>query len=96
MDCPSSRHYPAEFKAQAVILADSIGCCAAAGQLELCSNPLKHRVRLANAGQPLSTPKPHAVTEHDSELSRLPAENATLKIERDILKKRRGSLKQSI
>lgn len=87
MNRPASRHYPAEFKAQAVRLATSIGRAAAARQLDISRNTIKHWVRLANAGQPLSTPRRRAVTEHDSELSRLRAGNATVKMERDILKK---------
>ena len=42
---------------------------------------------VARAGQPLSSPNRKPVDEVESELARLRAENATLKMEREILKK---------
>ena len=51
---------------------------------------------VARAGQPLSSPNRKPVDEVESELARLRAENATLKMEREILRKSDGVLRQGV
>jgi transposase len=81
------RQYTEDFKAQAVALAESIGPTKAARQLEVSVKTLGNWVTAARAGRPLSAPSRQPVSELESELTRLRAENATLKMEREILKK---------
>lgn len=45
----------------------------------------------ARAGRPVSSSQHRPVSELEAEVTRLPSENATLKMEREILKKRRRS-----
>jgi transposase len=82
------RHYTDDFKAQAVTLASSIGQAQAARKLERSVKTLshweeapRHGSRGGSAGRRVS------VSEQESELSRLRAEVATLRMEREILKK---------
>ncbi|MFU0837797.1 transposase [Pseudomonas fragi] len=83
---PSTRrNYTDEFKTQAVALAESVGRTEAARQLEMSVKTLDNWVDATRRGQPLSSPKP--ITKEDSELARLRAEVAELKMEREILKK---------
>ena len=81
------RRYTDDFKAQAVALAQSIGPTKAAQQLDLSVKTLANWLTAAKAVRPLSAPSRQPVSEIESELARLRAENATLKMEREILKK---------
>lgn len=85
------RRYTDDFKAQAVTLAESIGSAKAARQLDMSVKTPANWLGASRAGQPLSSPGRKPATEVESELARLRAENATLKMEREILKKRRRS-----
>lgn len=81
------RRYTDDFKAQAIALADAIGPAKAARQLDMSVKTLGNWQSTARAGQPLSAPGRQPVSVMESELARLRAENATLKMEREILKK---------
>jgi transposase len=81
------RRYTDDFKAQATALAESIGRAKAARQMDMSVKTLGNWVDAARAGRPLSSPSRKPVGEMESELARLRAENATLKMEREILKK---------
>lgn len=81
------RKFTADFKTQAVALSESIGPAQAARQLDISVKTLANWVTAARAGKPLSSPARQPVGELESELARLRAENATLKMEREILKK---------
>ena len=85
---PSTRrNYTDEFKAQAVALAESVGKTEAARQLEISVKTLDNWVDAARKGLPLSSPERKPVTKESSELARLRAEVAELRMEREILKK---------
>lgn len=81
------RQYTDDFKTQAIALAESIGRSKAALQLEMSVKTLGNWLDASRANQPLSSPNRKPVGELESELSRLQAENATLRMEREILKK---------
>ncbi len=81
------RRYTDDFKAQAILLAESLGPAKAARQLDMSVKTLSNWLDASRAGRPLSSPSRKPVSELESELARLRAENATLKMERDILKK---------
>jgi putative transposase len=81
------RRYTDDFKAQAVALAESIGPARAARQLDVSAKSLANWLAASRVGQALRSPSRKPVTEVESELARLRAENATLKMEREILKK---------
>jgi len=81
------RRYTDEFKAQAIALGESIGPAKAARQLDMSVKTLENWLLAARAGKPLSSPSRVPVSDMESELARLRAENATLKMEREILKK---------
>lgn len=81
------RRFTADFKSQAVALADSIGPAKAARQFEMSAKTLSNWQTAARSGQPLSAPGRQPVSELEAELAKLRAENATLKMEREILKK---------
>lgn len=81
------RQFTDDFKSQAVALAESVGPAQAARQLDISVKSLANWLTAARAGKPLSVPTRHPVSELESELARLQAENATLKMEREILKK---------
>jgi transposase len=81
------RRYTDDFKAQAILLAESIGPAKAARQLDMSVKTLSNWLDASRAGRPLSSASRKPVSELESELARLRAENATLKMERDILKK---------
>lgn len=83
----SRRRYTDDFKAQAIALAESIGRAKAARQLDISVKTLGNWLDASRAGRPLSSPHRQSVGELNSELTRLRAENATLKMEREILKK---------
>ncbi|AIL60460.1 MULTISPECIES: transposase [Pseudomonas] len=84
---PNRRSYTDEFKAQAVALAETVGRTEAARQLEMSVKTLDNWVDASRKGLPLSSPERQPVTKESSELARLRAENAELKMEREILKK---------
>ena len=81
------RPFTDEFKSQAVTLAESIGPAMAARQLDMSVKTLANWLVTARAGKPLSSPSRAPVSEFESELARLRTEVATLKTEREILKK---------
>jgi transposase len=81
------RRYTDDFKTQAVALAESLGRATAARQLDISVKTLGNWLDASRAGRPLSSPARQPVGELESELARLRAENATLKMEREILKK---------
>lgn len=81
------RQYTDDFRAQALALAESIGPAKAARQLDMSVGTLANWITIQRSGQPLKTSARQPVGELESELSRLRAENATLKMEREILKK---------
>jgi|HigsolmetaGSP14D_1036242.scaffolds.fasta_scaffold12973_1 transposase len=83
----SRRSYTDEFKHQAVTLAESLGPAAAARQLEISVKTLTNWIEAVRAGRSLSSQTRRQATDLESELSRLRAENATLRMEREILKK---------
>ena len=83
----SRRRYTDDFKAQAILLAESLGPAKAARQLDMSVKTLSNWLDASRAGRALSAPSRKPVGELESELARLRAENATLKMERDILKK---------
>ena len=85
---PSTRrNYTDEFKTQAVALAESVGRTEAARQLEMSVKTLDNWVDATRRGQSLSSPERKPIAKEDSELARLRAEVAELKMEREILKK---------
>lgn len=90
------RRYMDDFKAQAVVLADSIGPAKAARQLDMSAKTLANWLCASRSGQPLHSPGRRPVSELESELARLQAENSTLKMEREILKKSDGVLRQGV
>ena len=81
------RRFTDDFKAQAIALAESVGPTKAALQLDMSIKTLGHWLDASRAGRPLSSPSRKPISEVESELARLRAENATLKMEREILKK---------
>lgn len=87
MKSPTRRRFTDDFKAQAITLAESIGPAAASRQLEMSKKTLSNWLDISRAGQPLRAPSRQEPSDLESELSRLRAENATLRMEREILKK---------
>jgi transposase len=81
------RRYTDDFKSQAIALAESVGPAKAARQLSMSAKTLENWLAASRAGRPLSSPHRKPVSELEGELARLRAENATLKMEREILKK---------
>ena len=76
------RQYTADYKAQAVSLAASLGLAAAARKLGFSAKTLANR-----KGSAVSGAKRRALSDIEAENSRLRAENATLRMEREVLKK---------
>jgi transposase len=81
------RRYTDDFKAQAAALAESVGRAVAARQLDMSVKTLGNWLDASRAGRPLRSPARQPIGEMESELARLRAENATLRMEREILKK---------
>ena len=81
------RQFTDDFKAQAVALAESIGPAKAARQLDISVKTLSNWLTASRSGKPLGSPTRQPVGELEAEINRLRAENATLKMEREILKK---------
>lgn len=75
------RRYTDDFKAQAIALAESISPAKAARQLNMSVKTLSNWLDASRAGRGLSSPSRKPVSEVESELARLRAENATLKNE---------------
>ena len=80
------RIYTDDFKAQAVSLSDRVGRTTAARQLDVPVKTLAHWVAAAAAreGKSLSSAQ-RPISDSQSEIARLKAENAQLKMEREIL-----------
>ncbi|MFK0310568.1 transposase [Pseudomonas sp. NPDC090233] len=78
------RNYTDEFKIQAVALAQTVGRTEAARQLEIPVETLDNWVDASRKGHSLSSPDRRPVSKDDSELAQLRAENAELKLEREI------------
>jgi len=87
MDTKIRRQYTADYKSQAVSLVESLGLAGAARKLGISSKTLANWVRLDRDGTPVSSPKRRAVNDIEAENSRLRTENATLRMEREVLKK---------
>lgn len=87
MQRQSRGQYTAEYKAQGVLLAESLGAAGAARKLGISVKTLANWIRLSEDGRPISSGKRRAVSDLEAENSRLRAENATLRMERDVLKK---------
>lgn len=83
----SRRRFTDDFKSQAVTLSDSLGRTAAARKLGISVKTLANWVSGASLDKPAPASKRRSASEVEAELSRLQAENATLKMEREILKK---------
>lgn len=81
------RRFSDDFKAQAVALSDSLGRTAAARKLDMSVKTLANWVADAHRSKTAPAPKRRSASDVQAELSRLQAENATLKMEREILKK---------
>ena len=81
------RRFTDEFRSQAVSLAESIGPAKAARQLDMSVKTLSNWLTASRLGKPLRSPSRAPVSDLESELTRLRAENATLRMEREILKK---------
>ena len=89
------RKYTAEYKAEAVrlVLQERLSVPEAARRLEISEKTLANWVRRARQGQSLNgslnvdSRKAPTVSELEMEVSKLRAENARLKMEKEILKK---------
>lgn len=87
MEHQSRRQYTADYKAQAVSLADSLGAAGAARKLGISVKTLANWIRAARDGGLPANGGKRPVGELEAEVSRLRTENATLRMERDFLKK---------
>ena len=87
MEGQRRRQYTADDKAQAVSLADSLGLAGAARKLGISAKTLANWVRLPRDARSGGGGQRRSVNELEAEVSRLRAENATLRMERDFLKK---------
>jgi transposase len=83
------RRYTVEFRAEAVKLVSEqgVGLAEAARRLDLPAKSLANWVRAARLGKPLTVQTVHPVTDLEAENTRLRAECARLKMEREILRK---------
>jgi transposase len=82
------RRYTAEFRAEAVklVLEQEVGVAEVARRLDLPAKSLANWVRAVRAGKPVKGPVVHPVTDLEAENTRLRAECARLKMEREILR----------
>jgi transposase len=87
MDTRVRRQYTADYKAQAISLVESLGVVRAARKPGISAKTLANWVRLERSGMPVSSSKRRPLGDIEAENSRLRAENATLRMERDVLKK---------
>ena len=78
--------YTADYKAQAVSLAQTLGATRAARKLGISVKTLANWIRLARDGEAQKSGKRRPVNDLEAELSRLRAENAQLRMERDFIK----------
>lgn len=83
------RHCTDESKIQVVALAESVERSEAARQLDISVNIVGNWLNASRVGRPLGSPSRQPVGDLESELARIRAEVATLKLERDIQKKKR-------
>lgn len=81
------RQYTDDFKLQAVSLSDSIGRTKAARELDIPVKSLANWVGAVRSERPLRSPQRKPTSDLEGELARLRSENATLRMEREILKK---------
>ncbi|WP_426935631.1 transposase [Pseudomonas fulva] len=86
MSTRASRNYTEELKIQAVALAETLGRTEAARRLEIPVKTLDNWIDASRRGHVFNSPGRRPVTNEDSESARLRAENAELKLEREILK----------
>jgi len=84
-----------DFKSQAVALAESIGPAKGARQLDIAVKTVANWLTTSRSCKALRSPKRQPVGELEAELARLRTENATLKMEREMKKRRRRSLPRS-
>ncbi len=88
-----NRQYTAEFKTEAVRLAESIGCNPAADRLGIPQSTMSNWVRQARRGefeqtaQTQAAPVKRPAGELEAEVSRLRREVASLKVDNEILRK---------
>ncbi len=78
--------YTAEYKAEAVSLAESLGATKAARKLGISVKTLDKWSRLARDGGVVKDGKRRSVSDLEAEVSRLRAENTQLRMERDFIK----------
>jgi transposase len=91
----TKRKYTTEFKEEAVrlVLQEGLSAPEAARRIEISDKTLANWVRLARHGKALSSSsegtqrRVSSVSELEMEVSKLRAENARLKMEKEILKK---------
>ncbi|MGH7015428.1 MAG: transposase [Stellaceae bacterium] len=81
------RQYTDDFKAQAVSLAESVGRAQAARQLGMSVKTLANWRDASRNGRALRSAARQPVSDLESQVAQLKAENATLRMEREILKK---------
>lgn len=79
--------YTVDYKAQAVSLAQMLGATKAARKLGISVKTLANWIRLARDGGSAQDGKRRPVSDLEAEVSRLRAENAQLRMERDFIKK---------
>jgi transposase len=79
--------YTADYKAQAVSLAETLGATKAARKLGISVKTLANWIRLARDGGIVKGGKRHPASDLEAEVSRLRAENAKIRMERYFLKK---------
>ena len=79
--------YTADYKAQAVSLAESLGAAKAARKLGISVKTLAKWIRLARDGGVVKDGKRRPVSDLEAEVARLRAENTQLRMERDFIKK---------
>lgn len=87
MERRSRAQYTADYKAQAVSLAESLGATKAARKLGISVKTLANWIRLARDAGIVKDGKRRPVSDLEAEVSRLRAENTQLRMERDFLKK---------
>ena len=79
--------YTADYKAQAVSLAQTLGATRAARKLGISVKTLANWIRLARDGEAQKSGKRRPVSDLEAEVARLRAENIQLRMERDFIKK---------
>ena len=80
------RRFTDDYRVQAVSLAESVGPSEAARKLGISVKTLSNWVT-GRVGSTTSSSSRRPVSDVEAELSRLRSENATLRMEREILKK---------